>query len=187
MRCSRATGEQVRLMRRFDRDGDLTRAIVGGMAAGIFAGLVLNALMAGMAVASGADVWSAFKGAGAPFLGDRASQPGFDPVALIAGAFGHYLVSIVWGVIFALLAYGFSRGATLVLGLLYGVVVWFGMFFVVLPLVGLGAMTEYGKNVISIASHVLFGFSLALGFLPFQLPRRTEVPPPPRVRDPVYP
>ena len=173
-------------MERFSRKGDLSRAVAGGIAAGIFAGLVLNLTMAGLAIATGGDVWSAFKGAGTPFLGERSAQPGYDPLAIAVGVFGHYLVSVTWGVIFAMLAYGFSRGATLVLGLLYGIVVWFGMFFIVLPMVGLGAMTDYGMNAISIASHVLFGFALALGFLPFQLPRRTELPPP-RIREPVYP
>lgn len=173
-------------MRRFERHGDAGRAVAGGVVAGIVAGFVLNLMMAALTLSSGGELWGAFKGAGTPFLGERSTQPGFDMTALAFGFFGHYLVSIGWGVLFALLVYGWERLPTLVAGLFFGVAVWAGMFFVVLPAVGLGAMTEYGRNAVSVGTHVLFGLVLGIAFLPFQLPRRTVLPPP-RTREPVYP
>lgn len=173
-------------MARFDRPGDTGRVVAGGVVSGILAGLVLSAVMAGLTVSSGGDLWSAFKGAGAPFLGERSSQPGFDAIAIAFGLIGHFSVSIGWGVLFALLVYGWERVPTVFFGGLFGALVWAGMFFVVLPLVGLGAMTEHGRNGMAILTHVIFGFALGVAFLPFQLPRRTA-PPPPRMREPVYP
>src|SRR5207253_3112455 len=137
----------------------------GGVFAVIVAGLILNMVMAGITVRSGGEVWSAFKGAGTPFIGSRASQPGFDPFAISVGLFGHYLVSIAWGVLFGVLAFGLSRGTTLLAGALFGLVVWAGMFWVVLPIVGLGAMSEYGRNAMAVLTHVIFGIGLGVGFL----------------------
>jgi hypothetical protein len=171
-------------MRRFDREGDVGRAIAGGVVAGILAGLVLNVLMAAMTVSAGGDVWSAFKGAGMPFVGERAAQPGYDPLAIAAGILGHYLVSIGWGVLFGLLVYGLDRGLTVLAGAAYGLVVWLAMFWLVLPLAGLGAMSEQGANGMAVVTHVLFGLALGIGFLPFQVSRRF---PRRRTREPVLP
>lgn len=171
-------------MRRFDREGDVGRAIAGGVVAGILAGLVLNVLMAAITVSTGGDVWSALKGAGAPFLGERAMQPGYDALAVAAGIMGHYLVSIGWGVLFGLLVFGLDRALTVLAGAAYGIIVWLGMFWLVLPLVGLGAMSEQGANGIAVLTHVIFGLALGVGFLPFQVSRRI---PRERRREPVLP
>ena len=159
-------------MRRFDRQGDAGRAIAGGIVAGVLAGLVLNVVMAALMVATGGDLWLALKGAGAPFLGDRASQPGYDPLAIAAGLAGHYFVSIGWGVLFGLFVYGLDRTVTVLAGAAYGLVVWLAMFWLVLPLVGLRAMSEHGASGMAVLTHVIFGLALGVGFLPFQVSRR---------------
>ncbi len=143
-------------------------ALGGGALAGLLAGLVLSIFMVSMAVARGGDFWMTFKGAGTPFLGERAQQPGFDGTAVAVGLLSHLAVSITWGVLFGALFYGISRGATLFMGLLWGVVVWLGMYYVVLPAVGLTAIREQTPIARAVLSHVAFGFLIALAFLPFQ-------------------
>ena len=144
-------------------------ALAGGAAAGAIAGAVLSVFMTVMALVKGLDVWSSvFKGASAPFLGDAARQPGFDLVPVLVGALCHFAVSIVWGILFALLFYGVSKPATVLAGALWGVVVWVGMFYVVLPLVGLADMAREAPVTAGILYHVVFGLAIGLGFLPFQ-------------------
>jgi hypothetical protein len=43
------------------------------------------------------------------------------------------------------------------------------MYWLVLPLVGLAAMSESGANGIAVLNHVIFGLALGVGFLPFQV------------------
>ena len=173
-------------MARFERNDDWVRAIGGGIVAGIIGGFVLWVLMAGMTLAAGGDIWPVFKGASAPFLGERAGAPGFDPIAVPLGAACHFLVSSGWGLLFALLVYGMGRGLTVLLGALWGIVVWLGMYYVVLPLVGLGTMQDEGALGTAVALHVVFGFAVGVAFLPFQVPRRGELPRR-RAREPVTP
>lgn len=148
------------------------RAVWGGVVAGIVAGAVLTVFMAMLSMAADqGDVWRGVKFAGMPFLGDRAAQPGFDATAVLVGLTSHFVVSIAWGVLFALLVRGFSRPATVVLGALYGFVVWIGMFYLVLPLVGMPDVAEGVPRARAALEHVLFGFVVGLVFAPFQRPR----------------
>ncbi|MDB4953042.1 MAG: hypothetical protein JWO36_611 [Myxococcales bacterium] len=144
---------------------------LGGIVAGMIGGIAIALFLIIGNLASGRSVWQGLKGAGTPFLHERAAQPGFDLVAVVVGVLSHFAVSIVWGVLFALVFYGLSRGATMVAGVFWGIVVWLGMFYVVLPLVGMGQVAQTVPVGVAVFEHVLFGVALALGFLPFQEPR----------------
>jgi hypothetical protein len=145
------------------------RALGGGAAAGAIGGAVLAVFMTIMALVRGMDVWSTtFKGAAAPFIGDAATQPGFDAGPVLLGTAMHFVVSIGWGIGFGLLFYGLSRGATLLASLVWGLVVWIGMFWVVLPLAGLSEMAAAAPKSTGILYHLVFGLAVGLGFLPFQ-------------------
>jgi uncharacterized protein DUF6789 len=148
------------------------RSVAGGVVAGVVGGAVLAALLAFLAFLRHQDLWRVLKGAGAPFLGARATRPGFDAEAVLVGVLGHFAVSIIWGVLFAVIFYGLSKGATMVAGLFWGVVVWLGMYYLVLPLVGLARITHDTPIAHAIVTHVVFGLAVAAGFLPFQMPRR---------------
>lgn len=144
-------------------------ALAGGAAAGAIAGAVLTIFMTVMALVKGLDVWSSvFKGASAPFFGEAATQPGFDLWPVVVGAICHFAVSIGWGLLFGLLFYGVSKPATVLAGALWGIVVWLGMFYVVLPVVGLGEMARQAPVLSGIIYHVVFGLAVGVGFLPFQ-------------------
>jgi hypothetical protein len=156
------------------RRGTWSHALGGGALAGVAAGLVLSVIMLLMSIARGDDVWMGMKVPAAPFLGEAAMQPGFEAGPVLAGVASHFLVSIAWALPFALLVYGMSRAGTLWAGALWGVVVWIGMYYVVLPILGLGSLTEHAPAWLAILEHVLYGAVVAAAFLPFQ--RRAEHP-----------
>lgn len=145
------------------------RALRGGVVAGILGGIVISAFMLLMAALTGGDLWATMKGSGAPFLGDRALAPGFDGPAVAVGLLGHFAVSVVWGVLFGLLCFGFSKGLTVLASLAWGIVVWLGMFYVLLPMLGLGRMVAGAPPGSAILEHLMFGLGVGVGFLPFQI------------------
>jgi hypothetical protein len=147
---------------------EANRALRGGVVAGIVAGIAVALILTAVQVAGGHDVWMSFKGAGAPFLHQRAMAPGFDPIAVIVGVVCQFAVSLAWGVPFGLLAYGMSRPITVLFGAFWGLIVWIGMYYVVLPILGLGAMAAAVPVPFAVTTHVIFGLALAFGFMPFQ-------------------
>lgn len=102
---------------------DLDPAIRGGVLAGIAGGFALSIFMAISGALKGSDFWMGTKMSGAPFLGERAMQPGFDAGAVAVGVLSHFAVSIIWGLLFALLAWGLSKRATIIAGTLFGLIV----------------------------------------------------------------
>jgi len=144
----------------------------GGAVAGAIGGVVNIILGLARNTARGDDLWPALKGAASPFLHGRAHAPGFDLGAVALGLFDHFAISVTWGILFAIMCFGFSRVATVVAGAIWGIVVWIGMFYVVLPLVGLGSMARAAPVGGAVLTHVIFGLALGFGFLPFQQPRR---------------
>jgi hypothetical protein len=144
------------------------RALGGGVVAGVLAGVALALVLVAMAIAAGHDAWMPLKGAAAPLLQDRAQAPGFDAEAIGVGIAGHFAISIVWGVLFAAIFYGLSRGATILAGVAWGFVVWLVMYYAVLPALGLAEHANAAPVADAVLLHVLFGFVLAIGFLPFQ-------------------
>jgi hypothetical protein len=142
--------------------------VKGAVVAGLVSGGLLTVMMTVMSALRGKDIWFGMKGTAAPFLGERAMIPGFDPIAVPVGVALHLFISIGWALGFAALFYGLSKKATLLAGALWGVVVWLGMYYVVLPLVGLASMRAGAPIERVIAYHHFFGVILALAFLPFQ-------------------
>jgi hypothetical protein len=164
-------------------------AAKGGIIAGLIGGAVLSVFMLIMNLATAQDIWVGMKIAGEPFLGERAMQPGFDLGPVLVGVLSHFAVSLGWGLLFGVLFYGASRGATVALGAVWGVVVWLGMFYAVLPLVGLAELARAAPVGMAVFEHVLFGLAVGLGFLPFQRrrPRSLREAPPVIRHDPVIP
>src|SRR5262245_11097934 len=109
----------------------------GGVIAGFIAGVGLRLLFLIVDLAQGNDLWQGMKFAAAPFLGLRAMQPGPDAGAVALGLLCHFAVSIGWGAGFGALAHGLARVPTVLFGLLWGVVVWLGMYYVVMPAAGM--------------------------------------------------
>ena len=146
-------------------------ALLGGVVAGLVAGVFNDLMMIAGGLAKHEDFWGHVKFASYPFLGHRATLRGFDGPAVLAGVLCNFLISMIWAVLFALLVYGLARGATVVAGLFWGLVVWIGMLYVVLPIVGLADAARSMPVGQAIFTHVVFGLVVALAFLPFQVRR----------------
>jgi hypothetical protein len=147
---------------------EIRQAVKGGVIAGFIAGATLTVLMTVMSLARHNDVWYGMKGAAAPFLGARAMHPGLDVPAVLLGLACHLAVSIAWAVPFALAIAGLGRLATVVGGAAWGIVVWLGMFYVVLPLVGLPQMANEAPIGRTIVYHLFFGIAVGAAFAGFQ-------------------
>jgi hypothetical protein len=144
------------------------QALKGGLVAGLAGAVWLWIWNAAQNALAGA-FWPTFKFAALPFYGlERVTSPGFDAGPILVGGLSHLIISVLWGLAFALVFFGLSRSATLVVGLFYGVVVWLGMFYVVLPLAGVGAVARDSPVAMAILTHFFFGLVVALAFLPFQ-------------------
>jgi hypothetical protein len=155
---------------------ELGDAAKGGLIAGVVAGIVSSIFATAISLVRGQDIWVGAKTAAYPFVGDRVLQPGFDLVLSLVGVLIHFAVSIGWGISFAIFCYGLSSGATVIAGVAWGLVVWIAMFDVVLPLAGaakVAHMTPVGRAIVE---HVIFGLSVAIGFLPFQRARNRAAP-----------
>ena len=149
-------------------------ALWGGTVAGILGGLAVIGFTAIADYARGRDLWAGLKLAAYPFLRDRAMAPGFEVGALLQGITAHLGVSVIWGVLFGLFAYGMSRSATVSFGVIWGILVWIGMFYFVLPLASSSMLTRGMPAAIAVGQHLVFGLFTGLGFLPYQrtIPRR---------------
>ena len=152
------------------------RCVMGGAVAGLAGGFAVMVLMVAHAAINGMDIWPSVKGASLPFVGTSVFEPGFDFGQVWLGLTTHFAVSVVWGVVFSVVAYGLSQWNTLAAALGWGLVVWFGMHWVVLPLLGWGAVAHSVPVNIALFEHLLFGLAMGVTFLPFQRPYIVRLP-----------
>jgi hypothetical protein len=155
------------------------RILSGGAAAGLVAGAVVSLLVAVASALLRQDVWAGVKLAAYPFLGNRVLSPGFDAVACALGLVTHLAVSVVWGLLFARLAFGLSRWATVGFGAAWGLLVLFLMAYLVLPLVGAMRLEDVMAVRPAVLAHLTFGLAMGFAFLPFQRPashRQDRIP-----------
>jgi hypothetical protein len=147
------------------------RAIgIGGVVAGLIGGAVIEALMMVIAAGRGDSVWRVLKMASSPFFHHRAMIGGFDAAPIVAGLLIHFAVSVAWGVLFAAVAFGLSRAATVGVGAVWGVVVYLVMFLIVLPL-ATGHTPRMTNLALPLLQHIIFGLAVGVGFLPYQQER----------------
>jgi hypothetical protein len=160
------------------------RVIPGGIFAGVVGAAAMVAVVAVISVLHDHDVWASLKAAAAPLLGPRATQPGLDTFALLTAFVIHVAVAVGWGVLFAAFLDGQPRLTTALAGPVFGLIVWIAMFYLVLPIFGLGAMARHTPPVSSMIEHAFFGLGVAAGFMPFQRPITPKLVTPPRWRVP---
>jgi hypothetical protein len=140
--------------------------------------VVLSVFLILMNLANNRDVWTVAKGAALPFLGvQRVMQPGFEAGPVLLGTLSHFAVSAAWGLLFGLLFFGLRKGATLFAGAFWGIIVWLGMYYVVLPLIGAGQVARSTPVGSAVLIHLLFGLGVGIAFLPFQRTRPRAEPP----------
>lgn len=144
------------------------RCVIGGALAGLAGGFALSVMMLASALINGIDVWPSFKVPALPFMGPRVFEPGFDLAAVMVGVSTHFMVSMFWGVLFAVIAYGLSHVSTLVAAAAWGLVVWFGMHWVALPWLGYSDVAHAIPVNVALFQHLLFGLAMGIVFLPYQ-------------------
>ena len=172
--------------------GWVRQAVTGGIVAGIGGAVVLTlvrlvlgttffwvvSLVVGSTSAYPAryareSIWVAVKLPAYLFVGERALDPGFEASVVFLGAVNHLILSICWGVLFGLLAHGLSRRATIALGVLWGIVMWFVSYYVILPMIGVGPL---GGRPGVVIEFLPYGLAMAIAFLLWQ--RRVHGRPP---------
>jgi hypothetical protein len=139
---------------RLEARGWVRQAVTGGIVAGLVGAVVLALVRLALGIGvywvvwrivgsrraypvriAGRLIWAAVKLPAYAFVGERALDPGFDASVVLLGIVSHLVLSIGWGVLFALVAHGLSRRATIALGFLWGGLMWFVSYHVILPLV----------------------------------------------------
>ncbi len=146
------------------------RCVLGGAIGGIAGGLALTVFALAHALIEGADAWPVLKTAALPLYGTHVFAPGFELFPVLIGISNHFAIAMLWGAVFGVFAYGLPRVATLAAAFAWGLVVWFGMHFVVLRLMGWGEVTASMPIGLALFEHLLFGLAMGIGFLPFQRP-----------------
>ena len=147
--------------------------VQGGLLAGMVGGAALLAYVSLAAAVAGYDPWFSLKVAGAPWITGRVLLPGFDALAVALGLASHFATAAGWGMLFGAFFYGATPGGTIALGALWGMLVWLAMFYVVLPLFGVGQLATLLPAGAAAFQHLLFGLAVAAAFLPFQRVRRS--------------
>lgn len=144
------------------------RRTSGGVIAGVWGGVAMWAFLLILNAAQGSSLWPVVKFSGYIFTGQRAFEPEFALGPVLVGVLCHFAVAVVWALWFSLLFYGFSKGATLIFGLLWGLVAWATTIYIAMPIVGLGAVAAAIPTGIAVLQYLVFGLFVAIGFLPFQ-------------------
>jgi hypothetical protein len=150
--------------------GRRRQAMWGGTVAGLVGALAYVAFSLVADMIRGSDLWVALKVAAYPLIGEKVMAPGLDLGPVLQGALVHLGISVAWGVLFGVAAYGMTRAATVGFGLIWGVFVWIAMFYFVLPLAGATVTVRGVPLLLSIGQHLVFGLALGLGFLFHQRP-----------------
>jgi hypothetical protein len=110
-------------------------------------------------------IWATLKLPAFPFVGERALTPGFDAGVVLLGMLNHLALSIVWGILFGLVAHGRTRGATLALGVIWGALMWLVNYNILLPLLGAGVL---GGRPGVLVQFIPYGLAMAIAFLLWQ-------------------
>jgi len=134
-----------------------------GALAGLIAGAVFMMMEMGLVAMAGDSPWGPPRMIAAIVMGDGVLPPPatFDLMILMAAMAVHFMLSIVIGVVFALVARRFG----LVMAVVAGAVVGLGLY--VVNFYGFTAIFPWfamARNTISIVSHIAFGVILGLSY-----------------------
>jgi hypothetical protein len=132
-----------------------------GIVEGIGGGVIGAVLMYGFALsfrAHGIDCWAVLKCPVFP----AAMHPGFDLAPLMAGLVSQLLVGSCWGMLFGMLFVRARVTTTIVAGPLWGLVVWLGMYYAILPAFNMRLYVSTSVPLWAAALHVVFGVGVGV-------------------------
>lgn len=138
---------------------------LSGAIAGLGGGLAMIVVAAMLSVALGFDMWREPREIAAPIFGLVTAN---DTLAVMVGTLLHFLMSALLGSIFEIVSLKVLRlptdyGVSAVSGLIYGLVLWAGAYFVVLPLLNPVLLGTYAPSfviqnlVYGVVTGVLYG------------------------------
>lgn len=139
---------------------------LGGALAGLGGGLAMAVIAALISLAQGGDIWlEARQIATLVYGGAILAEPGFMPGPVLVGTLLHFLFSALFGAVFGVLMRRVFKlpsdlGLPLLVGLIYGFVIWMLAYFVVLPLLGSPLIQSYAPSFI--IQHLVFGMVTGL-------------------------
>jgi hypothetical protein len=140
---------------------------LGGAVAGFLAGAVMVLLSPILSLVTGINIWVPPKliGATMPWVdGVAATVPGFDFVPVLTGTVLHFVVSALLGAAFGLFFRGLrlpsAFGLPVLIGLVYGIVIFLGAFFVALPLIN-PTLASWTPGPV-LAQNIVFGVCLGI-------------------------
>jgi uncharacterized membrane protein YagU involved in acid resistance len=149
----------------------LPRFLTTGAIVGIIAGVVM-AMYAMIASATilGQGFFTPLYGIASPLIGPQAMMTSmkqgiyFDFGPAVLGLIIHMMWSALYGIIFGLIARlaHLKGNMAIIAGLFYGLLIFLSMSYVILPIVGAGAMPGMVGYPSFIAEHLIFGGVLGL-------------------------
>jgi len=145
------------------------RIEVAGAIAGIIGGAAMAIVGAVLAFAMNTSIWLTPERIAAFVLGPgAAATPEFDAVPVLVGTLIHFILSAIFGIIFALLVSRGLRvtteyGAPVVAGLVYGGLIWLVAYFIILPILNPLLLEVYAPSFIM--QNLVYGTVLGLAYM----------------------
>jgi uncharacterized membrane protein YagU involved in acid resistance len=150
-----------------ERAPNLKAAASSGIIAGFFFALLMMSLIP---LFTGQSAWAPVRMVAAIVMGEHALESATaasDTSLAIVALFVHFALAILYAVILSYLIYRLETTRALVVGALFGLVLYAINFY---AFTGLFAWFAAGRNWVSIVAHVVFGLMLAYAYK--QLARR---------------
>jgi hypothetical protein len=142
---------------------------VAGALAGLAGGVAMSAVGALIAFAIQESVWRTPKQISAMVFGSAAlASPGFDLGPVLVGSLIHLALSMLFGVLYAILISRVFRvtteyGAPVVGGLVYGLLIWLVAYFIVVPIVNPALLDVYAPSFI--IQNLVYGTVVGLVYM----------------------
>ena len=134
---------------------------LGGAIAGIGGGLAMAIVAALISASIGGDIWQESKEIAAVVYGQTAAaQPGFVAGPVLVGTLLHFLMSALLGAIFGIVVRRILHltsdfGTPVLVGLIYGFLLWMVAYFITLPLLNPALLDTYAPSFI--IQHLVYG------------------------------
>lgn len=141
-------------------------SVRAGLIAGIAGSLSIMVVVAGILVLNGRDIFTAARLIATVVYGPEAA---FGVAPIIVGTLVHLITGGVFGAVFAWLIPCLPRGFWIVVGLIYGLIVWLISSFIILPVVAPPMIAaDANKNVLLLA-HVVYGLVVGVAGATYEL------------------
>ncbi len=139
---------------------------------GVIAGMAFGMMEMVIEAVVGKGFWAPLRFIASVFTLGKNTDPSFSLVPVVVGLMGHMMNSVILGLIFALIVSRITNNLAglAVVGMIYAAVVFFLMWFVILPLIDPAMLLV--NSVGFFVSHLMYGLILGVGIATV---RRTHV------------